>query len=89
MHSNLKTDWLARWLTYHPQKPIFYREPPKPSEAEIERETARLNALPQDEQITVFCDAMGFNIIQYLDEKSKFQGEVINEIEWLTIDAQD
>lgn len=56
---------------------------------EIEAETERLNALPKDKQLITYCDAMGFSVIEYLREKAKFNGEVLNEIEWLEIGADN
>lgn len=73
--SRFKTDALARVLALRPSI-IVYRDPAKPSVEEIERETARLNALPADQQMVIACQALGFDVVEYLTEKAKFNYEV-------------
>jgi hypothetical protein len=49
------------------------------SQGEIDAETERLNALPADQQLIVFCQAMGWSVCEYLHEKAKFNGEIARD----------
>lgn len=83
---NFRTDALARFLAL---RPYSFSNTPEPSMThdQIEAETARLNALAKSEQITIFCQAMGFDVREYLTEKSRYEGELKNEIDYLELDA--
>lgn len=54
---------------------------------QIEAETDRLNGLPKAEQITIFCQAMGYDVRDYLMEKSRYMGEIVNDIDYLDLDG--
>lgn len=73
--ARFKTDALARFLALRPSI-IVYRPPVDPTPEEIERETARLNALSKDQQLVIACQALGFDVLEYLTEKAKFNAEV-------------
>lgn len=77
--TGFKTDALARCLALK-FYPIFPVEEPKHSEEEIARATERLDAMPADEQLLTFCDSMGFNVIEFLREKAKFDYECQNPL---------
>ena len=86
MRPILATDWLARPLACLPYA-IAYQPDPTPTAAEIEAATARLDALPRDEQLLTFCAAMGFPPLEYLSEQARYASEVMAEIDWLTLDG--
>lgn len=81
MRNNFKTDALARFLANQPYT-VTYRPERGMTEEQIKAETIRLNSLPKAEQIVIFCQAMGFDVLDYLTEKARFNYEVENEIEW-------
>ena len=83
---NFRTDALARFLAIQPQTFTYRPEPPM-TPAQIEAETYRLNGLSKAEQITIFCQAMGFGVRDYLMEKSRYMGEVVNDIDYLDLDG--
>lgn len=83
---SFRTDALARFLAIQPQT-VTYRPEPPMTPAQIEAETDRLNGLPKDEQVVIFCQAMGFEVRDYLIEKSRYMGEVVNEIDYLELGA--
>lgn len=85
MRNNFRTDALARFLALQPFRVVF-KPSPTMTAKEIEVETARLNALPKDQQMVIACDAMGFDVIEYLTEKAKFNGEALNELDMLDLD---
>lgn len=88
MNRNFKTDALARFLANHPHT-LHFRPEPTMTADEIEAETIRLNGLPKDQQIVIFCAAMGFDVRDYLSEKSRYMGEVVNEIDYLDLGDAD
>jgi hypothetical protein len=79
-----KTDALARILAL---QPYLYRpvEEPGLTPEQIESETARLNALSKDRQVQVFCDAMGFGVLDFLSDRAEANGEAMNCIEWMDL----
>lgn len=82
MKIEFKTDALARCLALHPTPPILIEDEPQPTAAEIEAATARLDALPEDEQVRVYCDAMGFDVLEYLRERASYNAWCRTEVEW-------
>jgi hypothetical protein len=83
---NFRTNALARFLAIQPQTFTYRPEPPMTPD-QIEAETERLNGLPKDEQVVIFCQAMGFGVRDYLMEKSRYMGEVVNDIDYLDLDG--
>lgn len=75
MRCEFKTDALARVLALRPFI-VLYRPPADPTPDDINRETERLNALPADQQMVIACQALGFDVLEYLTEKAKFNYEV-------------
>lgn len=88
MRTTFATDWLVRPLACLPYQ-ISYKPDPTPTAEEIDAETERLNALPRDQQLRVFCAAMGFGLFEYLAEQAAFTSEVLHEIEWLHLDGAE
>ncbi|WP_093332879.1 hypothetical protein [Sphingomonas rubra] len=74
-HARFKTDALARVLALTPYI-VLYRSPADPTPDDIKRETERLNALPADQQMVVACGALGFDVLEYLLEKARFNADV-------------
>lgn len=84
MRNNFKTDALARFLANHPYT-VTERVELGLTPDQIASETIRLNGLPKAEQIVIFCQAVGFDVRDYLMEKSRYMGEVVNDIDYLDL----
>lgn len=82
-----RTDALARFLALRPYR-FRYTPDPEMTADEIERETARLNALPKDEQLVIFCQAMGFDVRDYLLEKARFNSEAELDVEMMELGVE-
>lgn len=82
---NFRTDALARFLALRPMTIVMPADTFSMTDAEKVEETARLDALSLDQQLLIACAAMGWSVIEYLEQRSALHGDMMNEREWLEL----
>lgn len=80
-----KTDALARFLALRPMTIVMAADAFTMTDAQKAEETARLDALTFDQQLLIACRAMGWSVIEYLEQRSALHGDMMNEREWLEL----